>query len=171
MFPKIDSRPLVCLVLAMAAFGGLASSASAQFSGTQTGTSSTNITGASVNPFTGNLQFSNQLNTVPVTQANPPIYLGPTQPGSTFTGAASGGAYLSNGSVIPGSQLSQTVPTTYLGPTSVGTTATGVTTTGTTQSGTTTPGSTSASSTVSAGTTTTTTTSAGASTTTDSTSP
>lgn len=165
---RIDFRLPVCLILAMVAFGGLASSASAQFTGTQTGTSSSNITGATVNPFTGNLQFGNQLNTVPQSQANPPIYIGPTQPGGTFTGATSGGAYLSNGSVIPGSQLSQTVPTIYLGPTSSGGTSTSVTTTGTTQSGTTTPGSTSASSTATAGTTTT---SAGATTTTDLTSP
>lgn len=135
-----------CLVLvvglALACCGGRAA---AQIPGTITSTQS-GIGGVTTNPFTGTQQFGGQLITTPQTQANPPIYLGPTQPGGTFTGAVSGGAYLSGGTIVTGAQLNQAVPGTYLGPTSTGTASTGVTTIGTTQSGTTTPGSTSASS-------------------------
>jgi len=170
---RFQFRPLaatVVLALVGVAVGGLHTGVLAQGIGLPTTGNTQTAGGFSVNAF-GTLVQPGNANIVPVptSAATPPIYLGPTQPGGTYTGPLSAGVYLSapaSSTIVPGSQLpstgglvSGTGGTGFQGATATGGSAATINPLGTTQSGTTTPGSTSASRT--AGTSATTTTSTG----------
>ncbi len=77
---------------------------------------------------------------VPILQAAPPIYLGPTPPSANSIGPSTAGVYLNNGNVVQGTTLIQYNSGTSLGPTPVGVTPLTINTAG--SANTTTPGAT-----------------------------